>query len=315
MPEDFPTILTGRLRRRDWVRVTRGAHRPCDVDDDFVADLHAWTAVLPTGSVFTHLTAARLWGWWLPPLPDDAPVFAATVMGRTASTRPGVVVSRHKAQLAHADLEGLRVAQPAEVLLACARDVGVIDLVVMVTSALRNGDCTLDDLSTAAASSRRGSRRLREAISLMEVKCESAWEVVLRLFHVSCEIDVEAQHEVVADDGQFVARGDLWLVGTRTLHEYDGGDHLQTSQQRKDLKRSTRLGHSEWIRRGYTSQDVISQAIVILRDADESLGREHRPERVRAWHRLLRESLFTPAGTEMFRRRLGLTVPSEELGA
>jgi hypothetical protein len=135
------------------------------------------------------------------------------------------------------------------------------------------------------------------------------------LFHVTCEIEVEAQHDVHADDGEFVARGDLWLVGTRTLHEYDGGDHLQKRQQRKDLKRSTRLGHSDWIRRGYTSQDVIGQAIVILRDADESLGREHRPQRVRAWHQMLRESLFTPAGTELFRRRLGLSQPSAELGA
>ena len=99
--------------------------------------------------------------------------------------------------------------------------------------------------------------------------------------HVTCEIEVEAQHDVLTDDVEFVARGDLWLVGTSTLHEYDGGDHLEKRQQRKDLKRSTRLGHSDWIRRGYTSQDVIGQAIVILRDADESLGRASPEARAR----------------------------------
>lgn len=249
MDAEEPTVLTGRLRRRDWVRVTRGAHRPAQVDDEYVADLHAWATVLPLGSVFTHLTAARSWGWWLPPLPDDLPVFAATIIGRSASTRPGVRVRRLKARPGHVERHGLRVTLASEVLLACAEDVGLIDLVVLMTSALRSESCTRAELDTVAATSRRGSRRLRRALALVEPRCESAWEVVLRLLHLTCEIEVEAQRDILTDDGEFVARGDLWLVGTRTLHEYDGGDHLKKRQQRKDLKRATRLGHSDWIRR------------------------------------------------------------------
>ncbi len=65
---------------------------------------------------------------------------------------------------------------------------------------------------------------------------------------------VEAQHEVF-HDGRFVARGDLWLVGTRTLHEYDGAHHLTRGQQRRDLRRVRGLDDSGWHRRGYVLED------------------------------------------------------------
>jgi hypothetical protein len=312
---EVPDVALGRRPSAAWVPVTRGAHRRADVDDPLLAELRVWQSVLPDESVLTHLTAARVRSWWLPPLPEDVPHFGATVLGRHASIRPEIRVSRHKCLPASELIDGLRVASPAEALLACAADLGVVDLVVLITSAVRAGSCALEEITTVAAGRRRGTRQLRKAIPLVEPKCESAWEVLLRLLHLACEIAVEAQFVVIDDSAGFVARGDLWLVGTRVLHEYDGGDHLKKTQQPKDLKRSTRLGHADWIRRGYTSHDVITQGITILRDADASLGREHRPERIREWHDLLRQSLFTPAGTGEFRRRLGLAPEIAELGA
>lgn len=135
--------------------------------------------------------------------------------------------------------------------------------------------------------------------------------VLLRELHRLCGIDVVPQHEVDDAEGGFVAKGDLWLVGTRVLHEYDGGDHRSAKRQRKDLKRDARLGRAQWVRRGYTAPDVLSQATGILRDADDAIGRPHDPGRIRVWHQQLRTSLFTPAGTAVFQKRLGLT---EETG-
>jgi hypothetical protein len=60
------------------------------------------------------------------------------------------------------------------------------------------------------------------------------------------------------------------------------------------------------VRRGYTSHEVLWQAVGILRDIDASLGRPHRPERIRAWHAMLLDSLFTPSGTARLRARWGL---------
>jgi very-short-patch-repair endonuclease len=198
--------------------------------------------------------------------------------------------------------DDLRVLPADEVLLACARDLGVLDLVVLLDSAIRSGDARLPSLARLACSRRPGSARLGRALRWADPRSESAWESVLRVLHVVCDVRVEAQREVY-DDGRFLARGDLWLVGTRVLHEYDGGTHLRREAQNVDLRRSRRLGNSDWLRRGYTSDDVIRRAVTILRDADLSLGRPHRPERVRAWHALLAGSLFTPMGTARLRRR------------
>ena len=127
-----------------------------------------------------------------------------------------------------------------------------------------------------------------------------------------CGVPVEPQLVLEDEHGAFVARGDLHIVGTTTIHEYDGGEHRKKTRHRKDLARERRIGNVVWTRRGYTDVEVLHQGIAILRDADRSLGRLHRPERIRAWHALLSRSLFSPRGTELLRRRWGL--PSVETG-
>ncbi len=144
------------------------------------------------------------------------------------------------------------------------------------------------------------------ALTLCDGRSESPWESLLRVLHVLCGIPVEPQLILLDEDGGFVARGDLWLKGTTTLHEYDGGEHRKKQRQRKDLARERRIGNTEWTRRGYTDVEVLSQGIAILRDADRSLGRPHRPERIRPWHDLLAQSLFTPSGMALARRQWGL---------
>jgi len=270
---------------------------------------------LPANARFTHLTAALLRGWWIPPLPADLPLFIAMDKVDPRPRRRGLLVTRH-GKLSPPDLlDVLRVDSPEEVLLACARDLSDLDLLVLIDSALHKNGTTIDGLETVAARRRRGAPRLRRVLPHADRRSESAWETVLRELHRVCEIQVEPQHDVHDAFGTHLARGDMWLVGTRTLHEYDGADHRSTKGQRKDLKRDARLGRADWIRRGYTAVDVISQAIGILRDADASLGRPHDPSRIRAWYDLLRESLFTPAGRSVFRRRLGLPPESGQSAA
>lgn len=200
---------------------------------------------------------------------------------------------------------GVRRTPPAETLLACARDLALLDLLVLVDCALHCGDVSAEELAPAAGSRRRGAPLLRRALAYADGRSESPWETLLRILHVVCGIDVEPQHELV-EHGVQVARGDLRLRGTTTLHEYDGGDHLERRRQRKDLKRSRRLGDVAWTRRGCTREDVLHQGVGILRDADSSIGRPHDPRRIRAWNALLRESCFTPSGLARLSRRFGL---------
>ncbi len=118
-------------------------------------------------------------------------------------------------------IHGLRITTGAETLLAAARDLGVLDLVILGDSALRCGHCNLEELRATAAQRRRGAPRLRAVLALLDDRSESPWESVMRVLHVAAEINVEPQRRIYDSRGRFVARADLWLVGTRRIHEYD----------------------------------------------------------------------------------------------
>jgi hypothetical protein len=302
-----PVPVRGRWRGPAWIRVGHGLYRPNGTDDEAeIGALGAWLLVLPEGACYTHLTAAGVRGWWMPPLPDGLPVFISAPKG-TVPQRPGLRVLRPTVIGEVSDCRGVPLAPPAETLLACARDLGLLELLVLIDCALHAGDVTLDELRETAGRRAWGARRLREAVELADGLSESAWETLLRILHVVCGIHVKPQYELFDELGGFVARGDLWLVGTRRFHEYDGGDHLERPRQRKDLQRSGRIDDRDWSRRGYTRDDVLHQGVRILREADEAVGREHDPGRIRAWHALLRDSLFSPAGTAVVAKRLGIS--------
>lgn len=310
--EDSPVACRGRRRGPRWTKVDHGLYRPAQHLGGPHDDLLAWRLVLPPSGVFTHLTAAREYGWWLPPLPDDLPVFVSMSQDESRPQRAALRVSRHPVPPRAVHVDGVPLAEPAEVLLACARELRLLDLTVLVDAALQLGWCTQDDVLAAANLRRRGAPMLRKALRVADGRSESPWETLLRMLHRACDVPVEPQHEIFDDAGGFVARGDLWIKGTRTLHEYDGGVHLTRPRQREDLRRLRGIGHIDWTRRGYTSHEVLHRAVTILRDADKSLGRAHRPERIRAWHALLAESLFTASGTERLRSRLRL--PPSDIG-
>ena len=296
---------------RRWVKLGNGLYRPVvrpvptSTAGQLHADLLAWRLVLPHSAAFTHLTAAAEYGLWLPPLPSGLPLFVCMGRDESRPQRPELRIARLMTAPEIVFLDGVPLAVVAEVLLACAVHLGLLDLVALCDAALHLKLCTLLDVQAVARLRRRGAPMLRRALRYVDGRSESIWETLLRMLHVVCDVPVEPQAVITAEDGSFVARGDLRIIGTRTLHEYDGGDHLLRQQQRKDLKRNRRLDHVDFTRRGYTSHEVLAQGITILRDADAALGRPHRPERIRKWHALLADSLFTPSGSERFLRRLG----------
>jgi hypothetical protein len=298
--------VRGHVRSTSWAKVSHGLYKPASDTDGLPDDLAAWKLVLPPSGRFTHLTAARLYGWWLPPLPLGLPVFASMSKDESRPRRPGLRVSRHPLAPPGRELRGLPVASPAEVLLACARDLGLLDVVVLVEAAVHLGWCSADELLAACATRRYGAPALLRALGFVDGRAESPWEVLLRILHVVCGIDVEPQHVLLDEQGGFVARGDLWIKGTTTLHEYDGAPHREKRQHRKDLARERRIGDTAWTRRGYTDVEVLTQAASIIRDADRSLGRPHLPDRARPWYDLLATSMFSGSGMARARRRWGL---------
>lgn len=296
-----PAAVRGHPRLKLYVRESRGVHRRADLD----TGLHAWQLLMPNTGCFTGLTAAAVRQWWLPPLPRAMPVFMAMGLDDPRPMRRGVLTSRHTREIGFEEIAGLRCAVTPEILLACARWLCVIDVVVLLDCVLHTGQTTRDEIEEIIRPRRPGARRLREALALADERSESAYETLLRLLHVWCGVDVVPQREIVDADGVLVAKVDLWLRGTDAAHEYDGDEHEKAPRRVKDRRRDRRLDKAGYVRRGYTSGDVILRPVTVLEDADRSLGRPHDPSRIRPWTAQLRESLFTPAGRSAFLRRVG----------
>lgn len=279
-------IVRGERRGQRWTRLTHGVHARGAVDDD--DRLRGIGLVLPDDAVFTHLTAAALRGWWLP-RPMPRPVFAAIADGGRHPQRRGLAVIRQRVPPQAEVVRGFRVATAPETLLAAARDLAVLDLVPVVDSALRQRCCSLAELGAVAAPGRRGAARLRAAALLADARSESAWESMMRVLHGAAGIQVEPQHILTDDRGRFLARADLWLVGTRRLHEYDGEVHRDRSVHRSDLDRDRRLLDSDYQRYGYTAAEVLAGG-GILASVDQALGRRWQPERLTRWRQLVSDS-------------------------
>lgn len=111
--------------------------------------------------------------------------------------RPELRVLRTTAPVEPVDLGGLRVAPLPETLLACARDLGLLDLAVLLDSALRRPDCSRSDVEAFAGSGRWGAPALQRALAYADARSESPWETLLRLFHVLGKVPVEPQFEGV----------------------------------------------------------------------------------------------------------------------
>jgi hypothetical protein len=169
---------------------------------------------------------------------------------------------------------------------------------------LHHGDCTVAEVEASIRPHQRGGSRLRRALAYADGRAESWWETPLRLLHVWSGVEVEPQHDVFDDGGGFVARGDLWIVGTRRLHEYDGGYHDEAEVRPRDLSRDKAIARIRWERYGYVARDLVRNPRGILADADAALGRPHRPGRLRRWRAEAARSTLSPRGRAALARRL-----------
>jgi hypothetical protein len=90
--------------------------------------------------------------------------------------------------------------------------------------------------------------------------------------HVAAEVDVEPQKKIYDQWRHFVARADLWVLGTRRIHEYDGEKHRERDVHRADLVRDRRLVEINMQRVGFTSPQSLNEGSSIIAGLDRLLG-------------------------------------------
>lgn len=239
----------GYERPHRGVRATGGPDRRRLVDQ--CADLRA---AMATHAVFSHATAARLWGMPLPRWIDER--LHVTNRDDTAMRRPGVVGWRHTATPLDATmLFGFPVATPAEtwVALATMTDarggrmtrewlVAIGDFLVSgrrVRFGREKPLATPSQLVSALArhGSGRGAAVLDWAFDRLRVPVDSPQETFLRLGLVAARMpEPEVQPAIMTAQG--VRHPDLGYVGHRLLLEYLGDVHrTDPDTWRKDLQR------------------------------------------------------------------------------
>ena len=298
--------IRGEVRVVGHQRVLHGLYRRetpgISEWENFLLDLSALRMVLPPGAAFTHVTGARVRGWDLPALPEKVPFFAA-VRSADRPRRPGLVCSRlthpSEVQLVH----GLPVDEPVEILLRAARDLGEVDLAIMLESAVRLVDVDPAAMEEILASKRPGTRLLRRVWERRNPRSESPGETLLHKFHQVMDVATEPQVEIFDEDGTFVCRADLLVCGTTSLHEYDGEIHRDQRAHRRDLRRERALASTPYVRRGYTLDDLLNHPAALMHELDRLLGRSHRPRRLRAWRTLIGDSLYSRTGRERVMNR------------
>ncbi|WP_244928209.1 hypothetical protein [Nocardioides sp. W7] len=306
--------IRGHVRSRGFRRVSHGLFLKivADLDqaDEFLRDLEAWTEVLPDSAVFTHVTAARLLGWELPKLPEQVPVFAAVDRDDPRPRREGLICSRLTRKRSGFVAGGFPIDSPEEILLRAARDLGVLDLVIMIDSARSRGDLDGARMKALLESGRPGVKVLAAAFGLSNAKRESGGETVLGCFHAAMEVASEPQVSLHDAEGRFIGRVDFLITGTDWVHEYDGEMHRAKSQHRTDLRRERGWSGTSYRRKGFTLDDLLNHPLVVMHEIDRDLGRPHRNRRLERWRTLVRESLYDVPGRDRvlnrWRRAMGV---------
>lgn len=279
---------------------------PAEDAVDLRRQCRAIQLALPSDAVFTHLTSAQLRGWWLPSVTAPLPIIACTNSTAPHHDRRGVYVRRCAIPSRHrALLDDVRIASAEWTIVELAETLALIDLVVVIDSALHVEHCTVDSIRDTMVPGRRGVRGLRRALSLVDARSESPWESILRLVHTLSGIFcVEPQYVVTDGSGLFVARVDLRIGNTRRAHEYDGGDHRDRERHRSDLRREKELARISWERYGFTAVEIHHRPAQIVGDAQEALSLPRDARCVRGWLGPYAASSLSDAGRSALRRRL-----------
>jgi hypothetical protein len=242
-------------------------HRDCYLLDGPASSLAercaAARTVLPQSAVFSHATAATLWGWPLPGamVPGESDPVQVTVPAEAVV--PSIRGVRGHGQLLpevhRAVVRGLPTTSPPRTLLDLAAVLGNDALVVLADAMLARAGCTLEDLAEVAAwgGRRRGVRRLREAIELASTCSRSPKESELRLLLLRAGLPAPEPNAAVFDEhGGWIAEADLFYREHRIVLEYDGRDHGREERRLADLRRRNLLMRAGYYVLTYSAPDL-----------------------------------------------------------
>lgn len=237
--------LTRRqLQSNTYTSINRGVLLPTNQPMDLGARCRAARLIVPSRSVFSHHTAAELYGV---PAPRDTQIHVSLV----SEIEPRIAgVSAHRVLDLPAPqwIQGFPVTSPGRTFVDLA---GRLDLpnLVAVGDALARLSGSTDDLraAVAAGSKRRGIRLAREALGYVDPRAASAPESHLRLVLTRAGFPPDLVNEEIVDEhGRRIAEPDIgyWV---RLALEYEGRHHQSDPRQwESDIQRDAAYQRTNW---------------------------------------------------------------------
>ena len=261
--------VRARLRSQDWHRAGRGAY----VSAAVVADVRTAALARIVGvhhqlrapHVFSHGSAAILWGLPLWSVPDEVHVYQAAHPGRGRAAN----IRRHVRALdavGATQLAGLPVTTLDRTTVDCARTTSPLAGLVVVDGALRAGVPREELIGLVrAGSAGRGVARAREVIALGDAGAESPQESALRFVMLWAGLPrPETQVRLDTRFGTFWA--DLGWERWRTVLEYDGRvKYTGTEALVQEKRRHDAVVEAGWRILRVTKEDLRSPTALVTR--------------------------------------------------
>lgn len=236
------------------LRIARGHYLSPAVQPTFADRCAALLAANPVQTVAVGTTAAVLHGLWVPAEPLT-PEFATCQRDRrgadmTRCRRPELRTHRRQLRLADRTVvAGIPVTTMARTWWDLAADLSLPDVVAAGDRALQLG-CSIDEISelVRVMAGRRGNRRARQAVPLLDQRSRSRPETHLRIAVRLAGLDCFEVNEPIIDDaGEWLAEPDLSCSEAKIALEYQGSDHVDLRRMRRDITRTTDLRQRGWL--------------------------------------------------------------------
>jgi hypothetical protein len=246
-------------RRKDIDPVSRGLYRPAEWDFDLEAAARSLSAASP-GAWISHVTAAKLHGFCLPPwLSDSNELHLSKPRNLPSVRRKGV--TGHTLTVSCGEVElvrGIWISTRSRTWLDLARVLPVKELVCIGDELIRSPRLEFeqrDEPFTTIAALRtmvnrhknlQGVVRAKEALDLMRVGSDSAPESMLRLAMLDAGLpEPELQVQLRPND-PLSPSADLGYRKRRVAIQYDGGHHLEEEQMFSDRRRDKAFTAAGW---------------------------------------------------------------------
>ncbi len=236
----YRAVAAGRV-----VRIARGVHLPVSVwnaldqDDRYLARVHGTAISSTRGLVFSHISAAALWG--LPNI-DPWPERIHVVVDAASGGRSRVAFSAHAdgAPEVVASVNGLAVTALGRTVVDVGRTLKLSSAVAMADRALtpkplstprRDGaTVTMEQLRVelAEVGSRRGAARCTRMLNLADGDSGSPGESLSRVGMYVLGLPVPILQQPFWDTDGFIGTVDFWWPSLGLVGEFDGrGKYLR----------------------------------------------------------------------------------------